>query len=89
MQGPVPRTDPDWIETYRALEDAVKRTGGTVRPLSDSFKAFADILEDFRSSYVLQYTPQGVSAPGWHELKVKVTRSGSFTIRARRGYSGS
>jgi hypothetical protein len=89
MRGPAPSVDPEWRETYRALDDAVRRTGGTVRPLSDSFKAFADILEDFRSSYVLQYTPQGVSAPGWHELKVKVTRSGSFTIRARRGYSGS
>jgi len=89
LQGPAPRVDRDWLDTYRALEDAVRRTGGTVRTLSDSFKAFTDILEDFRSSYVLQYTPQGVNAPGWHEIKVKVTRSGSFTIRARRGYSGS
>jgi hypothetical protein len=89
LQGQAPPVDRDWLDTYRALEDAVRRTGGTVRPLSDSYKAFAEILDDFRNSYVLQYTPQGVSAPGWHEIKVKVTRSGSFAIRARRGYSGS
>jgi hypothetical protein len=33
---------------------------------------------------VLQYTPQSMSAPGWHEIKVRVTRSGSFAIRAHR-----
>jgi len=87
--APPPGYQSDWRETYDAIDDAVRRTGGTVRPLTDSGKAFADILEDFRASYVLQYTPKGVSAPGWHDIKVKVKRAGSFTIRARRGYSGS
>jgi len=59
-----------------------------VRRVTDSLKAFQEILADFRSSYVLQYTPTGVPAQGWHEIKVKVQRPGSFTVRARRGYQG-
>jgi hypothetical protein len=51
-------------------------------------EALADIIADFRSSYVLHYSPKGVALPGWHELGVKVTQSGSFKIRARKGYEG-
>jgi hypothetical protein len=77
-----------WQETYGALEQSVRRTGGTVRRVSDSLKTFSDIVSDFRSSYVLQYAPQGVAPAGWHELKVKVLKPGTFTIRARKGYEG-
>ena len=53
------------------------------------FDAFQAILDDFRTSYVLRYTPRGGTPKGWHELTVKVTRRGSYTIRARKGYEGS
>ena len=46
------------------------------------------VFEDFRSSYVLRYTPARVTARGWHELEVKTTRAGRLTVRARRGYFG-
>lgn len=80
--------DAYWRETYNLLDQSARRTGGTVRRITDSVKAFQEILADFRSSYVLQYTPARVPSPGWHEIKVRLLRPGSFTIRARRGYQG-
>ena len=78
----------EWEQSCRAVKGAVEHTGGTYRPASRGTDAFKAILEDFRSSYLLRYTPRGVAAPGWHEIKIKVTRPGSFTIRARKGYEG-
>jgi hypothetical protein len=75
----------EWDRGYRAVVAAVDRTGGTFRPAT-SVDAFRSILDDFRTSYVLRFTPSGVAPLGWHELKVRVTRSGSFTVRARKGY---
>ena len=37
---------------------------------------------------MLRYTPTGVRAGGWHEIVVKITRPGSYDVRARRGYEG-
>jgi VWFA-related protein len=47
-------------------------------------------LDEFRTSYTLRYALTGVARPGWHEIKVKVTRAAArgATIRARRGYFG-
>jgi VWFA-related protein len=45
-----------------------------------------DMLEEVRGSYVLRYTSRGVPESGWHPLTVKVTRPGSYDIRARTGY---
>lgn len=47
---------------------------------------FRKVLEDFRSSYVLHYTPKGVAAAGFHTLTVRVKGRRSYTIRARQGY---
>jgi hypothetical protein len=47
---------------------------------------FESIYAAFRESYVLRYSPTGVEAGGWHVITVKLTRSGQFEIRARRGY---
>ena len=52
--------------------------------LTDTFRR---VLEEFRSSYVLHFTPRGVEAGGFHTLDVKVKGKGSLTIRARRGYA--
>jgi len=71
-----------------ALFDAVRRTGGLIHRLDDAVEGFESILADFRSSYVLRYTPRGVTREGWHEVDVNVTRRGSFSIRARKGYEG-
>jgi VWFA-related protein len=47
---------------------------------------FRRAFEDFRSSYVLRYTPAGGALPGWHAIEVKVAGSKSYTVRARTGY---
>lgn len=69
-----------------ALADA---TGGMATVLQrdqDLAEPFVDALDDFRTSYVLRYTPDGEPAPGWHTLDVRVERSGSYDVRARTGY---
>jgi VWFA-related protein len=77
-----------WQQSYNTLDAVVRRTGGTLQRTDKAPEALAEILADFRSSYVLRYSPRGVAAGGWHELTVKTTRPGSFRIRARKGYEG-
>jgi hypothetical protein len=48
---------------------------------------FLRALEDFRTSYVVRYTPEDVDPAGWHELDVRVA-GGRYQVRARRGYTG-
>ena len=43
------------------------------------------MLREFRSSYVLYFTPHGVEPAGAHALEVRVRRAG-VDVRARRGY---
>lgn len=76
----------DWRASFQKLDETVVRTGGTLQRLRNANEALAQILTNFRSSYVLRYTPAEAPKPGWHEIKVKVTRPGSYTVRARRGY---
>jgi VWFA-related protein len=49
--------------------------------------AFLRALEDFRTSYVVRYAPDGVTRTGWHEVGVRVTKRGRYQVRARRGYT--
>jgi hypothetical protein len=49
-------------------------------------RQFRRVLDDYRSGYVLQYVPDGISPAGWHEITVTVTRPGKYDIRARKGY---
>jgi hypothetical protein len=79
---------PDGSASVQALTDTARRSGGAVHRLADNVAAFQEVLDDFRSSYVLRYTPHGVARPGWHDITVTLARSGSFTIRARKGYQG-
>jgi Ca-activated chloride channel family protein len=72
------------------LKDLADATGGNmleVRSSADLRGAFQKILQDFRSRYVLSYSPQGVSVEGFHRLDVRVKRRG-LTVRARPGYTG-
>ena len=84
--GVPPHLAAEWRATYDAIDDAVRRTGGSLHHISTGPEAFQRILDEFRSSYVLRYTPRGVEGAGWHEISVKVVRPGSFTVRARNGY---
>ena len=72
------------------LQDLADATGGQmlqVRSGSDLTTAFQKILQDFRSRYVLAYSPHGVAEGGFHRLEVRVKRRG-VTVRARPGYIG-
>lgn len=78
----------EWRATYDAIDEAVRRTGGSLHHLSAGEDAFKRILDEYRHTYLLRYSPRGVDRGGWHEIDVKVTRPGSFNIRARKGYEG-
>ena len=43
------------------------------------------MFSEFRQSYVLTYTPEGVTRRGWHKLQVDVPGR-RVTVRARSGY---
>jgi hypothetical protein len=77
---------PGWAANWEMVSDLVQRTGGAVHRMSDARRDLATIVEDFRTSYVLRYRPRTVPAPGWHEIRVRVTRHGRFDVRARKGY---
>ena len=63
-------------------------TGGSVYVAADLDRlreVFARVVDEFRSRYLLTYTPQGVEAVGWHDLEVRVRGRGR-RVQARRGY---
>ena len=71
------------------LRAAAEATGGAAHDSGRGLAAaFKDIIDDFRASYLLRYTPRGVQKTGWHDISVRVTKPGSskFAVRARRGY---
>ena len=73
-----------------SLEDVTDATGGDMLRVASSAglrDAFQKILEDFRSRYILAYTPTGVPLGGFHRLDVRVKRRG-LTVKARPGYVG-
>ena len=65
-------------------------TGGTVLPIAaavDLGSTFRRILSDFRSAYVIFFSPTGVERKGFHTIEVQVGRP-EAVIQARRGYFG-
>ncbi len=74
-----------------SLKDLTDATGGHVLLVATSRDlrgAFEKILQDFRSRYVLAYSPQGVTLDVFHRLDVRVKRRG-LTVKARPGYIGA
>jgi len=73
-----------------ALRGIAARTGGAVYAdtrrgtLPDLFRV---ALADFRSGYLLTFTPSTPDT-GWHEIAVSV-KGRRYTVRARKGYDGS
>lgn len=73
-----------------SLEDLAAATGGDMLRVASSGElrgALEKILQDFRSRYILAYTPTGVPLGGFHRLDVRVKRRG-VTVTARPGYIG-
>ena len=70
------------------LGEIADATGGRRIDLdagADLHRQFERILLEFRSRYVLTYTPAGVADTGFHQLTVRVRRSG-MSLKARPGY---
>ena len=73
----------------RLFAQLADTTGGALDILQrdeDISGTFAQAFEDFRTSYVLSYTYDGPPRPGWHPVQVRVTRPGTYEVRARQGY---
>jgi VWFA-related protein len=71
-----------------ALEVSAAATGGTLyRTLKDHTiqNALDDIGGSLHTQYSLNYQPSGDAQPGYHEIKVTVSRPG-VAIRTRPGY---
>jgi hypothetical protein len=76
------------ITIGRFYDQLARETGGIVVPTSPGenlASTFRRVLADFRSSYVLYFTPRNVDRGGSHTLQVRVKQEGT-EVRARRGY---
>lgn len=70
------------------VAELTELTGGRTMATADTRRLrslFAGIIADFRSRYVLAYSPAGVDHPGWHPIEVTL-RKGRGKVTARRGY---
>jgi VWFA-related protein len=73
-----------------ALKDLADATGGQVLQVKSSAElraAFQRILTEFRSRYVLAYSPEDVPMGGFHRLEISVPHR-RVTVKARTGYIG-
>ena len=74
--------------TLRLLKNITETSGGQMMELrrgESLSEKFLAALEEFRTSYVLRYTPTGVPQTGWHAVDVS-TKNSKYKVRARQGY---
>lgn len=80
---------PQYVKGQTDFLDAVaSATGGRVlkADITDNLpKAFDEVLREFRTRYVITYSPHGVDAPGWHRIELKV-KTRMAEVKARAGY---
>jgi VWFA-related protein len=70
------------------LDTTALATGGRVIKADTTKnlpKAFNEILQEFRTRYLITYSPRDVAAGGWHSIDVKV-KGRRLEVNARRGY---
>ena len=80
-------TDPS-LFPYAFLEALTGETGGQLLHTSADEQlapAFRRIVTEFKTRYLLTFTPKGVPPDGWHPIEVTLKRSRG-QIKARRGY---
>jgi Ca-activated chloride channel homolog len=87
VQPPVPAVQPAVLpETF--LTALAADTGGAFLTTDRSDKlreTFVRVIDEFRTRYLLTYTPRGVDGNGWHPIDVKL-KGKRGTVVARRGY---
>jgi Ca-activated chloride channel homolog len=80
---------PDYVKGQTTFLDHVATsTGGRVikaDTIGNLPAAFDDIVREFRTRYLLTYSPRGVDRPGWHNISVRV-KGRNAEVRARAGY---
>ena len=90
VRAPIVRYTGPLVSSNSFLATVARDTGGEVVPVDATTSlgtVFRRILDDFRSSYVLFYSPTGVDKTGFHTITVNVTRP-DLVVTARRGYFG-
>lgn len=70
------------------LKAAAEATGGALTDVSLGLGSFNMIFDNFRQSYVLQYTVKGVPPGGWHTISVRTPKFPQYTVQHRKGYMG-
>jgi VWFA-related protein len=68
--------------------DLSSATGGRlieIESTRDLSATFSGILDEFRTRYLVSYSPQGVTTGGWHQLDVRI-KGRNATVKARPGY---
>ncbi len=74
----------------RTLTEIAELTGGQFHGINlfrdRVVEGFGRAFDQFRQSYVLSYSPEGVPREGWHQIRVELATPGGYTVRARRGY---
>jgi VWFA-related protein len=94
MPRPVPergsRIEPTMGQRDRTagLWSLVSQTGGGMTLMTDNadlVRPLHRLLEEFQSTYLVHFTPRGVTPGGFHTLEVTVRRPGVM-VKARRGY---
>jgi VWFA-related protein len=76
------------------LDEAAASTGGrlyrapTVSTHDRVVDAFKTALDDYRQSYLIRFSPTGVSRGGWHTVEVRIPEHKELVIRAKKGYFG-
>jgi VWFA-related protein len=83
----VTTTDAERTASLEAVTDATGGTALRVTTTSELRDGFQRILQEFRSRYILAFTPAGVPPGGLHRLDVRVKRRG-VTVNARPSYVG-
>ncbi len=88
----VPGGQPHETSREILMSQVAARSGGSyLRTSSDKplAQVFTEVLTEFRSRYLITYTPQGVKRDdGWHGLSVKL-RNRPGKVQARTGYQAS
>ena len=83
-------TRPNWARRRSAawpirLPAIPAASWSRINPGDNLTSTFRRVLEQFRTSYVLYFTPKGVDRQGTHTLEVRV-KGAKVEVRARRGY---
>lgn len=87
---PSPTTSQNVVFFNSAIRQLANDTGGQMltTSLASSLNVmFLQALNNYRTAYVLYYSPKGVDRTGFHSIEVSVNRPGAV-VQARRGYFG-